>query len=86
MMIRTLHAEAGLPFVEVFLDTPIEECERRDPKGLYARARAGQIPGFTGIDSEYEKPSNAELVLQPSSGTVAEQVGLVISLVNKLLG
>ena len=43
-LIRALHEEAGLPFVEVFMDTPLEECERRDPKGLYARARAGQLP------------------------------------------
>ena len=42
------HAEANLPFIEVFVDTPLEECERRDPKGLYARARAGEIKGFTG--------------------------------------
>ena len=81
-LIRTLHDEAGLPFVEVFLDTPIDECERRDPKGLYARARAGQLPGFTGIDGTYEKPENAELVLQPDSGTIAEQAGKVISLLD----
>jgi bifunctional enzyme CysN/CysC len=80
-LIRNLHEEAGLPFAEVFMDTPLEECERRDPKGLYARARAGQLPGFTGIDGEYEAPENAELVLQPTSGTVGEQVARVISLV-----
>ncbi len=80
-LIRTLHEEAGLPFIEVFLDTPLEECERRDVKGLYARARAGQLPGFTGIDAQYEVPEQAELVLTPSSGTVAEQAGRVLSLV-----
>jgi bifunctional enzyme CysN/CysC len=85
-MIRAMHDEAGLPFVEVFLDTPIEECERRDPKGLYARARAGQLPGFTGIDSDYEVPSNAELVLRPSSGSITEQIGLVLDLVRAVLG
>jgi bifunctional enzyme CysN/CysC len=47
--LRKAHEEAGLPFVEVFVDTPVEECERRDPKGLYARARAGEIKGFTGM-------------------------------------
>src|SRR5580692_9941122 len=82
-LIRALHDEAGLPFVEVFVDTPLEECERRDPKGLYKRARAGNLPGFTGIDAEYEAPENAELVLRPSSGTVAEQIALVISLVER---
>jgi bifunctional enzyme CysN/CysC len=85
-MIRAMHDEAGLPFVEVFLDTPIEECERRDPTGLYARARAGQLPGFTGIDSDYEVPSNAELVLRPSSGSITEQIGLVLDLVRAVLG
>jgi bifunctional enzyme CysN/CysC len=81
LLIRTLHEEAGLPFVEVYLDTPLAECERRDVKGLYARARAGQLPGFTGIDGTYEVPERAELVLRPASGTVAEQAALVIALV-----
>jgi bifunctional enzyme CysN/CysC len=60
---RALHEAAGLPFVEVFVDTPIEVCEQRDPKGLYAQARAGKITGFTGIDDPYEAPLDAELVL-----------------------
>ena len=55
-LIRALHEDNGLPFYEVFMDTPLEECERRDVKGLYARARAGQLPGFTGIGSDYETP------------------------------
>ncbi|MGP0030451.1 MAG: adenylyl-sulfate kinase [Acidimicrobiales bacterium] len=79
--IRALHEEAGLRFFEVFVDTPLDECERRDPKGLYARARAGQLPGFTGIDGTYEKPEDAELVLRPTSGTIAEQAAQVIALV-----
>jgi bifunctional enzyme CysN/CysC len=82
--IRRLHEEAGLPFAEVFMDTPLEVCERRDPKGLYKRARAGQLPGFTGIDAEYEIPEDAELVLRPSSGSIAEQISQVISLVEGL--
>ncbi|HVA06343.1 MAG TPA: adenylyl-sulfate kinase [Acidimicrobiales bacterium] len=82
--IRLLHEEAGLPFAEVYMDTPLEECERRDPKGLYARARAGQLPGFTGIDAEYEVPESADLVLRPSSGSIAEQISRVISLVEGL--
>ena len=60
---RALHDAAGLPFFEVFVDTPIEICEQRDPKGLYAQARAGKITGFTGIDDPYEAPVSAELVL-----------------------
>ena len=51
-------------FVEIFVDTPLEECERRDPKGLYRKARAGEIANFTGIDSAYEPPENAEIVLR----------------------
>jgi adenylyl-sulfate kinase len=78
--IRAAHAEAGLPFIEVFVDTPLDECERRDPKGLYVKARAGEITGFTGIDDPYEAPLNAELVLRPTDGTPAQQAVKVIEL------
>ncbi|HXS26535.1 MAG TPA: adenylyl-sulfate kinase, partial [Steroidobacteraceae bacterium] len=60
-MVRELVGEGE--FVEIFVDTPIEECVRRDPKGLYARAQAGKIKNFTGIDSPYEVPEQAELVI-----------------------
>jgi len=60
---RALHDAAGLPFVEVFVDTPIEVCEQRDPKGLYQKARAGELKGFTGIDDPYEAPLSPELVI-----------------------
>jgi bifunctional enzyme CysN/CysC len=53
---RELHDEAGLDFHEVFLDTPLRVCEQRDPKGLYARARAGLLAGMTGVDAPYEPP------------------------------
>jgi bifunctional enzyme CysN/CysC len=66
--IRALHEAAGLPFVEVFVDTPIELCEQRDPKGLYAKARAGELKGFTGVDDPYEAPEDPELVLRPADG------------------
>ena len=55
--------EAG-EFIEVFVDTPVEICEQRDPKGLYKKARAGEIKGFTGIDDPYEPPASPELVLR----------------------
>ena len=58
---RELHDAAGLDFHEVFVSTPVEECERRDPKGLYARARAGKLPGFTGVDAPYEEPEQPGL-------------------------
>ncbi|MFL6207210.1 MAG: adenylyl-sulfate kinase [Acidimicrobiales bacterium] len=66
--VRALHDAAGLRFVEVFVDTPIELCEQRDPKGLYAKARAGELTGFTGVDDPYEAPERAELVLTPADG------------------
>lgn len=56
--------EPSIDFVEVFVDTPIEICEQRDPKGLYKKARAGEIKGFTGIDAPYEAPENPEVHLQ----------------------
>jgi bifunctional enzyme CysN/CysC len=62
---RGVHADAGLDFVELFCDTPLEDCERRDPKGLYAKARAGEITHFTGIDSPYQRPKNPDLRLTP---------------------
>ena len=77
---RTIHAAAGLPFVEVYVDTPIELCEQRDPKGLYAQARAGKITGFTGIDAPYEPPNAPELVLTPADGTPDQQATAVIGL------
>ncbi len=68
---RRLHDAAGLRFVEVFVDTPLEVCEGRDPKGLYAKARAGQLTGMTGIDDPYEPPTAPELHLTPDDGSPA---------------
>lgn len=82
---RSLHDEADLPFVEVFVDTPIELCEQRDPKGLYKKARAGEITGFTGIDDPYEAPSAPELVLRPADGDAAAMAAVVAALVRSLL-
>ena len=62
---RTVHDGHQLEFLEVFVDTPIEECERRDPKGLYARARERKIRGFTGVDAPYEPPVEADVELRP---------------------
>jgi adenylylsulfate kinase-like enzyme len=58
---RAVHEAAGVPFLEVFVATPLAECERRDPKGLYARARAGDLPGLTGVGDVYEAPAAPEL-------------------------
>jgi bifunctional enzyme CysN/CysC len=62
---RNVHKDQGFDFFEVFCDTPLEDCERRDPKGLYAKARAGEITHFTGIDSPYQRPKNPDLRLTP---------------------
>lgn len=62
---RGVHIDQGFDFFEVFLDTPLADCERRDPKGLYAKARAGEITHFTGIDSPYQRPKNPDLRLTP---------------------
>ena len=66
-------------FVEVFIDAPIEECERRDPKGLYRKARAGEILNFTGVDSAYERPENPELVLNTAERSADEVSDEVIA-------
>ncbi len=77
---RRIHAEAGLAFVEVFVDTPLEVCEARDPKGLYAKARAGEITGFTGVDDPYEPPLDPELVIDTTEVFVDEAVTKVRAL------
>ena len=76
--VRRLHEDAGLRFVEVFVDCPLSEAERRDPKGLYRRARAGEIRNFTGIDDPYEKPVNPEIHLRTDRLTVEEEVSAII--------
>jgi len=77
---RRIHAAVGLPFVEVFVDTPLAVCEARDPKGLYAKARAGEITGFTGVDDPYEPPEHPDLRLTPEDGDPAAQARLVLAL------
>ncbi|HEX7094403.1 MAG TPA: adenylyl-sulfate kinase [Acidimicrobiales bacterium] len=80
---RAVHEAAGLRFVEVFVDTPLEECERRDPKGLYAKARRGEITNFTGIDDPYEPPLRPELVLRPGDGSPAELAAKVVAVLDQ---
>jgi len=65
-------------FIEVFVDTPLAECERRDPKGMYARARGGKLKDFTGIDSPYERPENPEVRIDTSVTSVEASVELVL--------
>jgi bifunctional enzyme CysN/CysC len=75
---RELHEEAGLDFVEAWVDTPLEECERRDPHGLYARARAGELIAFTGVDAPYEAPERADVRLHGADDPVDVSVQRVI--------
>lgn len=75
---RRLHASAEIDFIEVFVDTPLEECERRDPKGLYAKARSGEITGMTGIDDPYEPPLEPELRLVPADGSSAAMASIIL--------
>lgn len=71
-------------FLEVFIDTPLEVCEQRDPKGLYKKARAGEIKHFTGIDSEYQAPINAEIHVQTANKSIEECAEKIVSvLMNK---
>jgi bifunctional enzyme CysN/CysC len=72
--VRAAHREAGIPFYEVFVDTPLDECERRDPKGLYAKARAGEITDLTGVGSPYEAPRSPDLTTDPDLETAVRQV------------
>ena len=78
--VRARVEAAGLSFTEVHVDTPLEECERRDPKGLYAKARAGELTGMTGINDPYEAPTAPELVLTPADGDPAAQAQRVLDL------
>jgi bifunctional enzyme CysN/CysC len=73
---RKVHDDHGIDFFEIFVDTPLADCEARDPKGLYAKARAGQITHFTGIDSPYQRPKNPDLRLAPdrTPDALAQQV------------
>ncbi len=76
--VRQLHLDAGLNFVEVFVDCPLEEVEKRDPKGLYKKARAGEIKNFTGIDDPYEAPITPEVHLRTDNMSVDEEVDLIL--------
>uniref|UniRef100_A0A673KKQ6 Bifunctional 3'-phosphoadenosine 5'-phosphosulfate synthase 2-like n=1 Tax=Sinocyclocheilus rhinocerous TaxID=307959 RepID=A0A673KKQ6_9TELE len=80
---RKIHEIAGLPFFEVFVNAPLEVCESRDVKGLYKKARAGEIKGFTGIDSDYEKPEAPELVLKTGELTVNDCIQQLVDLLKE---
>lgn len=69
----------GEEFIEVFVDTPLKVCEQRDPKGLYKKAREGEIMNFTGIDSPYEKPENPEIRIVNDKSDIKENIDIIIN-------
>jgi len=81
--VRALHEAAGMDFIEVFVDCSLEEAENRDPKGLYKKARAGEIKNFTGIDDPYEEPRNPEVHLQSHKQSLSEEVELILALLRE---
>jgi adenylylsulfate kinase len=81
--VRVLHEEAGMDFIEVYVDCSLETAEARDPKGLYKKARAGEIKNFTGIDDPYEAPPRAEIHLHSDQQTLSEEVECILSLLRE---
>ncbi len=79
--VRSAHDAAGIPFFEVYLATPLPVCEARDPKGLYAKARSGEVPDFTGISAPYEAPEHPDLTVDTSVMTLDEGAAAVLSLI-----
>ncbi|MFZ4116567.1 MAG: adenylyl-sulfate kinase [Chthoniobacterales bacterium] len=87
--VRTLCLRANIPFIEIFVDAPLSVCEERDPRGLYAKARRGELPDFTGIDSPYEVPHHPELHLSTerhSSEESSEQLYCFVVATLSMLG
>jgi len=76
--VRKLHEDSNIPYLEVYVKCPLEVAEERDPKGLYKKARAGEIKGFTGIDDPYDEPTDAEIVIDTSVTSVEDAVATII--------
>ena len=77
-LVRQVHEDAGMAFVEVFVDCSLDAAELRDPKGLYKKARAGEIKNFTGIDDPYEAPQNPEIHLRTDEQSLEQEVAEII--------
>jgi adenylylsulfate kinase len=77
-LVRQLHAAGKLPFLEVYVNTPLATCELRDPKGLYKKARAGELKNFTGIDSPYEEPERPEIRIDTTAMTPEQAADLIV--------
>lgn len=81
--VRALHEEADMDFIEIFVDCSLEAAEDRDPKGLYKKARAGEIKNFTGIDDPYEAPVNPEIRLNSETQTLQEEVDTILNVLRE---
>jgi len=81
--VRALHEDAGMTFIEVFVDCSLEEAENRDPKGLYKKARAGEIKNFTGIDDPYEAPDAPEIHLRSDQQSLEEEIEQIFSVLRE---
>lgn len=81
--VRALHSAVGVPFIEVYLNTPIATCEQRDPKGLYKKARAGELKNFTGIDDPYEAPLTPELTIDATSTSPQDATIMLLQYLQK---
>ncbi len=82
-VVRELHVAGKVPFIEIYANTPIATCEQRDPKGLYKKARAGQLKGFTGIDDPYEEPLKPELTIDATSVSPQDATVLLLEYLQK---
>ncbi len=82
-LVRALHVAGQLPFVEIYLNTPIETCEKRDPKGLYKKARAGELKNFTGVDDPYEAPTTPELMIDATATSPQEATVVILEYLQK---
>lgn len=82
--VRRRHHDAGIPFAEVFVATPVGDCADRDPKGLYAKQKSGELTGLTGVDAPYEAPDSPELVLVTSNRSVNDCAGELVSALSHL--
>ena len=81
--VRALHEAAGMDFIEIFVDCSLEAAESRDPKGLYKKARAGEIKNFTGIDDPYEAPFKPEVHLHTDQQTLEDEVAAILSVLRE---
>ena len=82
-IVRELHDAGEMDFLEIFVDVPLDVAEQRDPKGLYKKARAGEIKNFTGISDPYEAPLNAELVLNSHEQSLQEEVEILLAMMSE---